>query len=1188
MNVEFAWSLLIHSAVYTTLILLVGTIALRCLKQPAEQLALIPWIMAACLVTPVLSSISAWKFVSLGLLPPVTETSNRQVPDATPVVIHQKTSEIPSPNITHNQSSPAAVDSRGSDRRSPAAGQVVEVDRKVSSASTSVGASSTASPINSPATAEVGPNRGFSPTFSLIPLLVAAYLGSLLLLTLWWLIGLGRLLVLHRSARPAPQVLLEMLAELQSDKQRNIRLLTSDRVGSPITWGYFRPVILLPAEFASTSSPSALRWSLAHELSHIERRDFLTLLLATFSQIVCFYQPLYWSIRCRMTLCQDYLADARAAQTTGSSEDYAQFLVELAKTRSQPALSVALGIIDPKSQLFRRVRMLIDEEGQLTSRSRWSVLVGSVCGTLMLLASLSLFKLNAEGSTTNNDQITVASSTAPALNETETEPGELEPSVVSGTLVNAADGKPVADAVVIMHTGGNTRTKTDAQGQFRLENIKFQNRQYPLWAHRGNLVTEVVEVRHLPGSEETGGTYAPLNLQMIPGKKARFTVTSKATGKPVPGATIRFGYPDRRKLVTDPEGIAVEEGLLVKSAFTYEITVEAEGYARDETHSKISDSGDITDIKVSLEKGGIVEGVVLDEKNQPLGETGVTYFIGSGTGFYGDSYQTNNAGVFRHRYLPLNRPAQLYIRKPGYEDHRQEIVLVDAEPKLDLKIQLKKRLTGDTVNGIVTDKAGKPVPGVEASVTGQSTGEIVKAVTNEQGRFTLTDVPIRDIFGRRIYLAAAGFAPVAVPVKPSLNGQPVDMTVELEPGHTIRGIVEVEGEKSPAGTFIYAQSQAIGDSQESLVTVADDGMFEFHSLPADVRFQVSKAGHGHLLDVKLELDTKEPVKVLLPAPGRIRGRVVDNETGLPIPQFQARVSISQNRKPDDPRGSFPSDWGDPGISFSSGEGLFSVGPLLDQLACELTIECDGYDRQLIPRVVATKRTDDDSLLEIRLKKAAPAVYSGLKGVLLNHAGEPVPNAQLRLIVSSEQPTGRDDNRFNWVLIESGDLAQKSYCDQFRAGVTDSSGHFQFDEIPPGKSLQMAYWGTGVPRAKSLAFDETRPDKMQDVTIRLPHPAVVRGSLDRTKFPDAGTIKVIYGIGGFEDHEFKLEDKQETFEFNTLPPGRCTVIVYEKLVPYVENGIQFARSAPLASQKVALKPGEVVELRFDEPNENRRE
>ena len=151
-------------------------------------------------------------------------------------------------------------------------------------------------------------------------------------------------------------------------------LLESDRIASPFTYTWRRPVILLPSSLCDGSEPGALRYVLAHEWSHVEGRDAWTWNLACLAGLVLFYQPLFWWLRRQLRLCQDYLADARAA-AAGSAEDYAAFLVRLARDRRSALAVPALGIGDRRSNLYRRVIMLMQDHEPLERRCRaaWSL-----------------------------------------------------------------------------------------------------------------------------------------------------------------------------------------------------------------------------------------------------------------------------------------------------------------------------------------------------------------------------------------------------------------------------------------------------------------------------------------------------------------------------------------------------------------------------------------------------------------------------------------------------------------------------------------------------------------------------------------------------------------------------------------------------------------------------------------------
>ena len=157
-------------------------------------------------------------------------------------------------------------------------------------------------------------------------------------LAAWWLFGQLVLWRATRQARPAPQGIREMFLKLTGPVRRGVRLLVSDRIALPFTYTWLRPVILVPAALCDRGEEDALKYGLAHEWSHVERRDWWAWNLAALAGAVLFYQPLFWWLRRQLRLCQDYLADDRAA-ALGSPEDYAAYLVRLARVISRDRCS---------------------------------------------------------------------------------------------------------------------------------------------------------------------------------------------------------------------------------------------------------------------------------------------------------------------------------------------------------------------------------------------------------------------------------------------------------------------------------------------------------------------------------------------------------------------------------------------------------------------------------------------------------------------------------------------------------------------------------------------------------------------------------------------------------------------------------------------------------------------------------
>ncbi|HKY61018.1 MAG TPA: M56 family metallopeptidase [Gemmatimonadota bacterium] len=109
-----------------------------------------------------------------------------------------------------------------------------------------------------------------------------------------------------------------------------VRLLFSDRVTVPVTWGVFEPVVILPIE-AWEWDAKRTRLVLLHELAHVRRLDSLTWALAETAAAMWWFHPLQWSCRRRLRVEQERACDDVVLMDGVRPSDYASLLVEIAR-----------------------------------------------------------------------------------------------------------------------------------------------------------------------------------------------------------------------------------------------------------------------------------------------------------------------------------------------------------------------------------------------------------------------------------------------------------------------------------------------------------------------------------------------------------------------------------------------------------------------------------------------------------------------------------------------------------------------------------------------------------------------------------------------------------------------------------------------------------------------------------------
>jgi beta-lactamase regulating signal transducer with metallopeptidase domain len=190
-----------------------------------------------------------------------------------------------------------------------------------------------------------------------------AWLAGSLAVLLWTLAGYVGLARLARAAAPVEGEWDGLLREARkrSGVRRPVRLLRSAAAGGPVSWGWRRPVILLP--LAADAWPLARRRAvLMHELAHVSRGDALTQLLATTACAVYWFHPLVWLAARRLRVESEHACDDRVLGSGVPAADYAEELLAVAGQAKALGMGgfVAVGMARP-SHLEARVRAVLDD-----------------------------------------------------------------------------------------------------------------------------------------------------------------------------------------------------------------------------------------------------------------------------------------------------------------------------------------------------------------------------------------------------------------------------------------------------------------------------------------------------------------------------------------------------------------------------------------------------------------------------------------------------------------------------------------------------------------------------------------------------------------------------------------------------------------------------------------------------------
>ncbi|GEP41750.1 M56 family metallopeptidase [Brevifollis gellanilyticus] len=187
-------------------------------------------------------------------------------------------------------------------------------------------------------------------------------MGGALVLTLGGAFSFA--LTLRRIQKTAVQPTTDLLQEVESLSRelrlrKGPRLWQSAAVASPAVAGVFRPVLLLPLDFAESFTPAEASLILKHELTHLRRGDLLMNSLLCCLMALHWFNPLLWLAFHRARADREAACDADVLRHDGPGRRHTYGLA-LLKAQSASGMQGwnlgFVGIFEPGRSLHRRIQ----------------------------------------------------------------------------------------------------------------------------------------------------------------------------------------------------------------------------------------------------------------------------------------------------------------------------------------------------------------------------------------------------------------------------------------------------------------------------------------------------------------------------------------------------------------------------------------------------------------------------------------------------------------------------------------------------------------------------------------------------------------------------------------------------------------------------------------------------------------
>jgi len=144
------------------------------------------------------------------------------------------------------------------------------------------------------------------------------------------------------------------------DVPATVEIRSTPGLLEPGVIGFWRPILLLPAGIADRLTPPQLEAVLAHELSHIRRRDNLFAAIHMLAEALFWFHPLIWWIGARLVDERERACDEEVLSLGSEPHVYAAAILDVCKLYVESPLVCVSGVTG--SNLKKRI------EGIMTNR----------------------------------------------------------------------------------------------------------------------------------------------------------------------------------------------------------------------------------------------------------------------------------------------------------------------------------------------------------------------------------------------------------------------------------------------------------------------------------------------------------------------------------------------------------------------------------------------------------------------------------------------------------------------------------------------------------------------------------------------------------------------------------------------------------------------------------------------------
>ena len=297
-------------------------------------------------------------------------------------------------------------------------------------------------------------SRPASSSVSIVDVLRAVWLAGTIAFLIPVAAVLWRLSMIRRTGLPTAWRRDEV-AQLARERgvRKPVEVVEHEAVPGPMTFGVYRPVIVLPPD-AREWSDAELRRALMHELEHIQRGDWIMQIVARVVAACYWFHPMVWMAWRRLCLEAERACDD-AVVMSEERTDYAEQLVTLAQRMSATPVQPLLGMAN-RSDLSTRVTAVLDERLR-RGRAGFALAAGTMAAAAVMVLTVAPVRAVAKADA-------VTASAEEQRSRAQYRPGERRARALDVELYEAANQGDYAGVREMVEAGANANAVIDGDG----------------------------------------------------------------------------------------------------------------------------------------------------------------------------------------------------------------------------------------------------------------------------------------------------------------------------------------------------------------------------------------------------------------------------------------------------------------------------------------------------------------------------------------------------------------------------------------------------------------------------------------------------------------------------------------------------------------------------------------------------